>query len=97
MLPLIPVLVLIFYSVFHILDSLSETFQGKREARQLQNILLQNFDDLNFEEGRIAINVPLVIPHFMLEVSNLLNNSGSLANQQQRLWLFYHLFCQEVF
>ena len=91
-LPGILVLVLKFYSVFHILDSLSETFLGRREAKQLQKILLQNFDNLNFEEGRISASVPLVIPLFLLESGDLLNDSGSHANEQQRLWLLHDLF-----
>lgn len=49
-------------SVFHLLDSLSTTFQGMREASQLQRILLKYFNDATFSENRIAVNIPQVSP-----------------------------------
>jgi len=47
--------------VFHILDSLPNGFQGKREAERLQKILLKHFEDVSFEEDRITTNFAEVI------------------------------------
>jgi hypothetical protein len=52
--------------VFHILDSLSENSFARKEASQLQNIMLQHFEGEHFVPGRIAVNVPKVIPRFFL-------------------------------
>jgi hypothetical protein len=47
--------------VFHILDSLASYYKCKREARQLQRILLKLFEGSTFMEDRIAINIAHVI------------------------------------
>jgi len=60
--------------VFHILDSLSNSYLGKKEAKQLQNILLQHFPDVNYEEGRIAASIPQVILLFFFSVCRNLSN-----------------------
>jgi hypothetical protein len=47
-------------SVFHILDSLATSSPGKKEAKQLQNIFLNHFEEETFKEGRVAVNIPKV-------------------------------------
>lgn len=49
-----------YISVFHILDSLPNNTLGKREASQLQKIILKHFEGAAFKEGRIMINVAQV-------------------------------------
>jgi hypothetical protein len=51
-----------YLRVFHILDSLPNNSIGKREANQLQRILLNHFEGETFKEGRISTNVAKVIP-----------------------------------
>lgn len=63
-----------FYSSFHILDSLPDNSLGRKEAKVLQNILLQLFKGENFVQGRIKINVPPVIPLFLKSTSGLSSN-----------------------
>jgi hypothetical protein len=46
---------------FHILDSLPSDFEGKKEVKQLQMIMLNHFEGETFKEGRIATNVAKVI------------------------------------
>jgi len=46
--------------IFHILDSLPTGNLGRREATQLQNILLKHFEGAAFEQGRITINLAQV-------------------------------------
>ena len=55
--------------VFHILDSLRNEFPGKKEARQLQNILLKNFEDKPYRKGLIAANIARVILPVFLVIS----------------------------
>ena len=48
-----------FHSVFHVLDSLHEE-TAKKAGKQLQKILLQNFEGINFQEERMAVKAPQV-------------------------------------
>jgi len=43
-------------SVFHVLDSLQDDVDAKKEGKRLQNILLKHFEDAAFKEGRITTN-----------------------------------------
>jgi hypothetical protein len=56
----IPLTFLISFSTFHILDSLRVTFPARKELKQLQNILLEHFEEESFLDGRISVSVPEV-------------------------------------
>jgi len=59
------------FSIFHILDSISQSSPGTREANQLEIILLKHFDQVIFEGGRIATNFAQVILfYFIMEQKN---------------------------
>ena len=48
--------------VIHILDSLKYNCFGAVEAKQLQMILLQHFEDETFQQGQVKANVSQVFP-----------------------------------
>lgn len=52
-------------SVFHILDSMSNSSQSKIEANRLQDILLKYYEGEIFQEGRISANFAQVNPFFL--------------------------------
>lgn len=84
-------------SIFHLLDSLSTSFPGKREGSQLQRILLKYFDHATFSENRIAVNIPQVSPSVFCHLwINSPHYSGPPADKPKWLWLFHDIFRQEV-
>ena len=54
------------FSIFHILDSISQSSPGTREANQLEIIFLKHFDHVIFKGGRIATNFAQVIVIFFI-------------------------------
>lgn len=73
------------YRVFHILDSLptDSLAMQEQEANQLQNILLEYFDDVAFQESRIAMNAAKVICLISSLFINLFSILGTTPNQHK--------------
>jgi hypothetical protein len=69
---------------------------AKKEAKQLQNIFLNHFEEETFEEGRVAVNVPKVDAILLSAHNNSSNGIGAYPTQQCRLCLFCHIFCKEI-
>ena len=83
-------------SVFHILDSLAMSSPAKKEAKQLQNIFLNHFEEETFEEGRVAVNIPKVDALPLSAHNNSLNWIGAYPTQQRGLCLFCHIFWEKI-
>ena len=49
--------------LFHILDSLPTQSLATNEAMQLQNILIQHFEDTSFQAGQVVTKFPQVFLH----------------------------------
>jgi Ulp1 family protease len=62
-----------FCRILHILDSLPNEPLAMQAGKQLQNILLQYFEDVTFQDRRITVHAAQVIPLISLLFFNLFN------------------------
>ena len=68
-------------SVFHILDSLRESPQAKKEGKLLQTVLLKHFEGTTFLESHVATNVAQVISLIFLPFYYSSNEIGSCTRK----------------